>query len=79
MIVLSAAPPLIQQAKKAGKSNKPLPLVPEQDRIGWASNPTPEARPGAKTGESIFFVEMIITEIKQMALTISLEEDFATL
>ncbi|CAN0275213.1 unnamed protein product [Pylaiella littoralis] len=39
-----------REAKAAGKSTKSAPLVPDHDRIGWASNPTPEVRPGTKTG-----------------------------
>ncbi|CAM9888576.1 unnamed protein product [Ectocarpus fasciculatus] len=39
-----------REAKEAGKSTKSAPLAPDHDRIGWASNPTPEARPGTKTG-----------------------------
>ncbi|CAN0221732.1 unnamed protein product [Scytosiphon promiscuus] len=39
-----------REAKEAGKSVKAAPLAPDHDRIGWASNPTPEVRPGAKTG-----------------------------
>lgn len=42
---------MCDQAKAAGKSTKSAPLVPDHDRIGWASNPTPEVRPGTKTGE----------------------------
>ncbi|CAM9510410.1 unnamed protein product [Ascophyllum nodosum] len=39
-----------REAKAAGKEIKPAPVDPDHDRIGWASNPTPEAKPGTKRG-----------------------------